>query len=136
MLEQLKNKIAHIVQIDEFLKGYNDLATTNVSLMNEWNYDKNINILPTEVTSASKKKVWWKCNKGHEWEMSIFSRTKNKQNCPYCSNKQILKGYNDLATTNPNLLDEWDFKKNIIILPDEVFARCQKKYGGFVKNII
>ena len=32
--------------------------------------------------------------------------------CPYCSNNSILKGFNDLATTNPEVLNEWDYEKN------------------------
>ena len=102
------------------LEGFNDLATTNPDLAKEWNYKKNINrkdqrgrdiSLPTLVTAKSSQKVWWKCDKGHEWEASVDVRT-NGFGCPICSNKQVLRGYNDLATTNPDLAKEWDYKKN------------------------
>ena len=54
----------------------NCLATTNSGLAKEWHPTKNGDLTPFDVTSGSKKKVWWKCNKGddHEWEANIASR--------------------------------------------------------------
>ena len=31
----------------------------------EWDYEKNGDLKPTDVTKGSDKKVWWKCKKGH-----------------------------------------------------------------------
>jgi hypothetical protein len=61
----------------------NCLETTHPHLLKEWDYVKNI-IEPSMVLSGSRKKVWWKCNNGHEWETSIVHR-KNGRTCPYCS---------------------------------------------------
>ncbi len=47
----------------------------------------------------------WKGQCGHIWEAEIKNRTRG-QGCPFCNNKKILIGFNDLATTNPELLDE------------------------------
>ena len=107
------------------IKGINDLATTNFDLIDEWNYDKNI-INPTEISAGSNEKVWWKCKKGHEWQAIVASRTKMGNGCPYCNGHFRIKGVNDLATTNPKLLSEWDYKKNIID-PTKVSAKSQKK---------
>lgn len=98
---------------EKLLKGYNDLATTNPELLNEWNYEKNnINsIFPDIVSKGSHKKVWWVCKNGHEWEALISNRIKGR-NCPYCSGKKKIVGINDLATTNPEILNMWDYKKN------------------------
>ena len=85
----------------------------NERLMKEWNWDKNINIDPSSLTSGSPKKVWWVCAKGHEWEASINNRNKNR-GCPYCSNKKILIGYNDLKSQYPELMKEWNYSKNTI----------------------
>lgn len=101
----------------KILKGYNDLTTTNPKLAKEWNYEKNI-IKPNEVMNFTKRKVWWKCDKGHEWQADIGSRSSGS-GCPICSGRQTLSGYNDLATTNPELLKYWDYDKNTI-KPDEV----------------
>lgn len=67
------------------LVGYNDLATTNPELSVQWS-NKN-SLKPTEVTSGSSHKVWWVCDKEHEWESTVFSR--KITGCPYCS-KSIL----------------------------------------------
>ena len=93
------------------LKGYNDLATTNPELAKEWNYEKNYPLKPTEVIEGSSKKVWWKCEKGHEWQVALFDRKKGN-GCPYCANRKLLVGYNDLVTTNPELAKEWNYEKN------------------------
>lgn len=94
-------------------------------LCNEWDYDKN-EIKPTEISFGSNKKVWWICNRGHRYQANINNRTCKKTGCPYCSNKKILTGYNDLATTHPHLLQEWDFKKNSI-QPTEILSGSEKK---------
>ena len=44
------------------LKGFNDLATTQQTLMNEWDYVNNLLIAnPTEITELSNMSVWWIC---------------------------------------------------------------------------
>ena len=45
----------------------NSLEALNPSLANEWNYSKNENLKPSDVTPNSHKKVWWVCQRGHEW---------------------------------------------------------------------
>ena len=104
------------------LVGYNDLATKNPELAKEWNYEKNENVKPTDITAGSHKIVYWKCNKGHEWTAAIKDRN-NGQNCPYCSNKRVLIGYNDLYTycINNHLEDiiaEFDKEKNDFTMQD------------------
>lgn len=108
------------------LAGYNDLATTYPELALEWNYEKNSPLLPTQVTVKSAKKVWWtgKCN--HTWSAIISSRTSGT-GCPVCDGKQILVGYNDLATTFPEIAKEWHPTKNGILLPTQVIRGTTKK---------
>ena len=108
------------------LKGHNDLATLNLKLANEWNYEKNGNLKPEDFTCGSDKKVWWKCKNGHEWQASIVNRTKGRA-CPYCSNKKVLKSYNDLATMNPKLACEWNHEKNRNLKPEYFTISSGKK---------
>ncbi len=108
------------------LLGYNDLATLNSSLANEWNYEKNGDLGPENFTANSGKKVWWKCSKGHEWQAVIYSR-KSGHSCPYCFNQKILKGYNDLGTLNPALAKEWNHEKNGDLKPEYVSVGSNKK---------
>lgn len=106
-------------------RGINDLATTNPELLSEWNYSKN-EIEPTEVAAGTKRKVWWRCNKGHEWYALIPSRS-DGHGCPYCSGRKVLPGFNDLTTRNPELAAEWDYEKNGDLTPDKVALKTHKK---------
>lgn len=78
------------------------------------------------VATNSGKKVWWKCKKEHEWKSSISNRTSGN-GCPICVNKQVVKGYNDLAIINPILAKEWNYEKNDDLKPDMVTANSGKK---------
>ena len=108
------------------LQGFNDLATVNPPLAEEWNYEKNGNLSPKNFTPNSGKKVWWICSKGHEWQAIIAGRNKGI-GCPYCANKKIIQGFNDLATLNPNLANEWDYEKNGNLRPEKIAVGSSKK---------
>ena len=116
-----------ICQGRSVLPGFNDLATTKPELADEWNFSKNGALLPSSVTRSSNKKVWWICSHGHEWEATINSRDAGNA-CPYCSNQKVLIGYNDLATTNPELVEAWDYERNNGITPSMVTSGSGKKY--------
>jgi hypothetical protein len=90
------------------LPGFNDLLTTHPHIGNEAdNWD------PRTVTSGSHLPKKWKCNLGHKWEVNVNSRTSQDSGCPTCSNKRVEIGFNDLATTRPDIAvmaHEWDPK--------------------------
>ncbi len=89
-------------------------------LIFEWNYEKNGSLLPENVTPGSNKKVWWKCSKcSSEWQATISNRAHGR-GCPYCLNRKVRVGFNDLATTHPELAAEWDFEKNGDLTPQMV----------------
>lgn len=111
----------HTIQV-----GYNDLLTTNPHLAKEWNYEKNAPLMPYMFLQGSDKKVWWRCDKGHEWESVIRSRSKGN-GCPYCSNKRVKAGENDIGTTHPHLVEEWNIPKNGFKMPtDYTYGSGQK----------
>lgn len=109
------------------LPGVNDLSTTNPELAKEWNYEKNVNLTPHDVTAGSHKKVWWLCEKGHAYEQIVIKRVNRGYACPYCSGHKALRGFNDLATVNPRLAQEWHPTKNSGITPFDVTAGSGKK---------
>ena len=86
------------------VKGINDLATTHPELAKEWHPSKNGDLQPIQVSFGSNKKVWWLGECGHEWKATIGSRTGMNSNCPYCINKKVVRGFNDIATTHPDLI--------------------------------
>ena len=115
------------------VKGENDLQAINPTLTKEWDYEKNKGLTPVDITPNSHKKVWWKCSNGHEWQAAISDRNRGR-GCPYCSNKKVLLGYNDLATTNPEIAAEWHPTKNGDLLPTMVSSGSHKKVWWKCKN--
>lgn len=67
------------------LERYNDLETSSPDISKEWDTTKNGDLKPSQVTSCSNKKVWWKCSSNHEWQTTVNNRTSsNSTNCPFC----------------------------------------------------
>lgn len=95
-------------------------------LVKEWNYEKNYPLTPRDVSCGSSRKVWWICQKGHEWETAIYNRTAG-HGCIYCAGQKAIIGKNDIATINPELLKEWDYEKNVGINPGELMVGSNKK---------
>lgn len=87
------------------IAGETDIATTHPQLAAEWDHEKN-DLTPQEVSAGSEKKGWWKCPEGHSYQSAIFARAAGT-GCPYCAGKKVLRGFNDLATTDPDLTAEW-----------------------------
>ena len=106
------------------IAGINDLATLEPLLVKQWS--KKNKIKPTEVSIGSHKKVIWRCEKGHEWEAAVKSRTINKTGCPYCSHNKVLAGFNDLATLLPDIAAEWS-DRNYPLLPTQVTVFANRK---------
>jgi hypothetical protein len=103
----------------------NNISRLNPGISNEWDYQRNGNLLPNMITAGSGKKVWWTCPLGHSYFSSVSSRMQGR-GCPICAGKTILKGYNDFASKCPDLLGEWDCEKNTIS-PDSIAYGSDKK---------
>ena len=112
----------------KIIVGENDLATVNPKLAEEWDYEANGDLKPTDVAAGSSKKVGWICSKGHKWNAVIANRSRGC-GCPYCAGIKVIIGENDLATTNPKLAAEWDYEANGNLKPTDVTAGSGKKVG-------
>jgi hypothetical protein len=94
----------------KFLVGEGDLATTHPKIAAEadgWD--------PKTVMAGSNELRDWVCSldSSHNWRASIQNRTKTTKpsNCPVCASQKLLLGFNDLATTHPEVAKEafgWD----------------------------
>jgi len=102
------------------LKG-ESLAELEPSLAAEWHPTKNGTLSPSDVRRYSMKKVWWRCTSrhDHEWVAAIGNRTQGR-GCPYCGGKAVKPGFNDLATTDPDLAAQWHPRKNGDLSPTMV----------------
>lgn len=105
----------------------NCLETTHPDILKKWDYERNQNISPRNITAGSSKKVWWICEEGHQWKAPVTSIV-NGGMCPVCCGQQVQVGYNDLATVNPELAKEWHPTKNGDWLPTQFTAgsSCKK----------
>ena len=107
------------------IKGINDLATTHPELAKEahgWD--------PTKEIAGTHKKFEWKCKNDHVWKTSGYVRIR-PNGCPICGNQKLLKGYNDIATTHPELAKEaygWDPTKEIAGTNKKFNWICQDKH--------
>ena len=110
-------------------KGFNDLATINPELAAQWHPTKNGDLKPTDITSGSKKKVWWlfpyddpKTGKhfDFEWQASVNNRTKHNSCCPFLNGRAVWEGFNDLQTVNPKLAKQWHPTRNGSLKPTQV----------------
>ncbi len=85
-------------------------------LLDLWDDDKNHPITTKNVSYASNKKCFFKCENGHEWISSLNNQIKRK-GCVYCAGRHLIKGENDFESwckknNNKKALDEWNYKKN------------------------
>ena len=109
------------------MKRYTEHIISNARLMAEWNWEENEKrgLDPNKLTLGSGKKVSWICAKNHIWDRDIAHRVARNSNCPYCSNKRVWHGFNDLESQRPDLMEEWDFENNTIN-PSEVLVGSNK----------
>ena len=106
--------------------GYNDLQTLRPDIAEEWDVNKNGELLPVQVTSQSKRYAWWLCKRGHSYKAKVANRYHGR-GCPYCAGTLPIVGETDLATIHPELLPEWDYDKNDSKLPEQYTACSNKK---------
>ena len=105
--------------------GINDFASQHPDLAKQWHPTKNGALKPTMVAAASNKRVWWRCELGHEWMARIAYRSCSGSGCPVCTNKKLLTGFNDLQTRYPEIAKEWISEKNGTT-PDKVLPAERK----------
>lgn len=117
-----KNYVSTLIRKNGSLQdNYPDIAA-------EWHPTKNGDKRPSDFTSRSGQKVWWKCSKcGNEWEASIAHRTDGRE-CPLCAQetrrqkliKFTVTEDNNFASVHPELAKEWHPTKNNDLKPEEV----------------
>lgn len=77
-----------------------------------WDFSKNGDLTPQNVTASSCVIVWWRCPSGHEWQQRIKTLAETKHGCPYCSGRYPVVGQTDLASQCPEIAKEWNYAKN------------------------
>lgn len=116
-------------------KGFNDVATRFPELLQEWDSENEVS--PEELVPGSTIRIKWICKKypEHKWKTTLLSRTRLKSGCPYCAGQKVKSGYNDIATTDPELIKEWDPENKI--KPTEISSGSTKKIKWICsKNVL
>lgn len=91
-----------------------------------WDDELNPGVDINTLKNWQKESFNFKCLKGHVFSRSISSYV-NNQSCPYCTMDTVAK--------NPDLVKQWDFKRNkhiILILRHQILKNL---YGGNAKNV-
>lgn len=106
-------------------EGFNDLQTISPRIAEEsegWD--------PTKVSAGDHRRYDWKCSHGHTWKANVDNRVRENSNCPYCENKRLWIGFNDLTTCFPDVAveaDGWDPSTTLAFTTKRVKWKC--KYG-------
>lgn len=113
------------------------LASEFPDVASEWDYEKNAPLVPENFAPHANEKVFWICSKcGYSWAAMINDRTGEEHNgCPRCADKKgvekrvktLIAKNGSLADHFPDLLNEWDYSKNVGISPQEKTASSSTK---------
>ena len=102
----------------------------------EWHPIKNAPLQPHDVLPGIAKKVWWICQRGHEWQATINSRANpQRRGCPECGRANqgvayqnaVIRKRGSLADTLPELVAEWNRERNGDLTPANVSSGSNQK---------
>ncbi len=118
-------------------------------LLKEWHPTKNrslppynITLTPETVTPLDHRLVWWQCEKGHSWPMTVRERVDSilrgkEKRCIFCKPEKIIRAeilwdyccgeVPDGEIDCAHLLDEWDYEKNAPLTPRDVKTLAYQK---------
>ncbi|MBK9521366.1 MAG: zinc-ribbon domain-containing protein [Rhodocyclaceae bacterium] len=104
------------------------LADMQPNIAKQWAFDLNAPLSPEHFRHQANKAVWWRCENGHTWKVSINTRVQNQSGCSACP-RPILKVTDErnLAALNPSLALEWHSEKNGDFRPEDVRPKSNRK---------
>jgi len=109
-------------------------------LKNEWS---NKNLSSWKELHKSYDYIW-ECPIGHDYTLKLVHRIERGLKCPYCAGQRVLVGFNDVATTDPQMIEK--FSHNSPYSPTDVtrgskrraLFLCDKghEYEQIIKNAV
>jgi len=115
----------------------NLVKDTCPELRKEWHPSRNAGVNFDELRVRSGKQVWWLCSKNpkHEWPARVRNRAIEKNGCPYCSGRRVLRE-DSFAALFPKIAAEWHPTKNGSLDPwairpqsnKDVWWQCQTPF--------
>ena len=118
----------------------NDLTTTDPELAKEWS-PNNSDTADLHQKISGDYALWICPRCKGEYSAKIQNRQVGDDVCPYCQGKKAWKGFNDLTTTDPELVAEWS--NNNPLSPDHYLRTmwfvalwiCPRCGGEYSKQI-
>jgi len=105
----------------------NNLLFKFPEVAKKWHPKKNGNKKPEDFVFGSNEKVWWQCDKNHEWKAKISKQIKKDGvGCPYCNNSFVCED-NNLKILFPEISESWHPSKNLPLIPENILAGSNKK---------
>jgi predicted metal-binding protein len=103
------------------------LLDTHAALLDEWDYELNETLSPTDLKASSSERVWWRCGVcNNSWKALIWARARKGHGCRKCAGRQTSirrstpKPGASLAELKPELIEYlWHRDKN-----ENVDPRC------------
>ena len=124
------------------MKVKNSLADLFPEIAAQWDSVSNEPSKLNQISAHSNKKYYWICENGHSYISSLDKRVRGTD-CPYCSNKKVLVGFNDLDSKFPSIAEEWDYSKNVGTPKDYTFgstykanwkcSKCEKEWVSSIR---
>lgn len=112
----------------------NNLKTLYPKIALDWDYERNGTNFPENTLAGTNEKINWKCQTcSYRWSTRVSKRTKEHSGCPKCSKNKNTKEH-ALVNKCPELLQEWDYKKNIGIDPKHYHYTSAKKVNWKCKD--
>jgi ssDNA-binding Zn-finger/Zn-ribbon topoisomerase 1 len=108
------------------------LADLSPGVASEWHPTLNGDLPPSDVKAGSNKKVWWRCEQGHEWLVAPVNRQRGER-CPECSKhlsalkRSTPKPGQSLADLYPEIAAEWHPTKNAPLTAADVNPGAKAK---------
>lgn len=94
-------------------------------LLAQWHPRSNTDLNPLKVRAGSNKRVWWQCERGHEWQAIVQSRVRRGSGCPTCANQPSAT--TNLAVTHPHIAAEWHPTRNGELTPGQVTPNSNRR---------
>lgn len=105
----------------------NCMRTTHPELTRDFHPSANGPMTPDNTFASTYKTITWLCEKGHDWPATGHNRASQGTGCPYCANFSCWTGWNDMATTRPDLVADWDWDSNGDLDPTTIMAGTGRK---------
>lgn len=114
----------------------NNITVTHRELVRQWDYSRNGNLVPEMFDIESTTVVFWKCPTcGGFWRKSVSFRTHKDNGCPFCNNRKVLKGFNDLDSRFPDAAKMLLPENNDGVHADEIlFCECGRKRKWYCES--